>query len=276
VILSLASYSILATVFIIVKLVTIPKPVEYPLLEALPDLEGDNPGASKRRSQVQMDEKRVAQLNAEPVPEKLRVALGGTVRVGEVEVTPVAVERHKVAVWVDTFQKPERCEADSLILTLKIKNLSSDQAFFPIDNYFDRNYEYFDGSLKTRDGPQPMTILVAGDSRFFGGPAVWVPRTVRTSRKQVFRQWPDLPGRKNLDGDPLGPGQSLVTTIATDGNDPRLEKHLQSYEGRLQWRVQVRRGLVDLGNRRVPATAIIGVDFAAADVVRTAAPPRDG
>jgi hypothetical protein len=270
VILSLASYSILATVFIIVKLLTIPKPSTYPLLEAMPDAECDNPGVKKRSLGMPLQDDKVAELNREPVPERLRIGLGESVRVGDLEVTPLAVERRKVAVWVDTYSRPEPCECDSLVLTVRFRNRSKDYAFHPLDNFFDRNYEYYDqNKWVPRKTAEPMTILVAGERRFFGGPAVWVRRT--DPKERVYRQWLDLPGRANRSEVALGPNETLESAVCTDGHDPRLEQLLDGYRGAFEWRVHVRRGLVDLGSREVSATAVVGVNFATDDIGK---PPR--
>jgi hypothetical protein len=46
----------------------------------------------------------------------------------------------------------------------------------------------------------------------------------------------------------------------------QVGKVLANYHGRLLYRVQVRRGLVRVGDREVPATAVVGVEFNDTDI----------
>jgi hypothetical protein len=261
VIFSLVSYAILATVYIFLLLNNRPKP--FPLLENLPDVNGDNPGV--KRVQV-LGSKQIAELNQMEVPESLRVGLGQALRVGDLEVKPLKVELRKVAVLDEIHPKAEECPHESLVLTLAFRNLAADYRFSPLDNYFDRKYDHFPVETSNRIGPEPLTFLVVGNQRFFGGPAKWVPRK-RRSREKEDREWLDAPGRKNLD-DGLAPGATLETVVCTDGADPDVADAVRGYEKEkpLLYRVQVRRGLVAVGNKQVPATAVIGVAFTGKDV----------
>jgi hypothetical protein len=63
----------------------------------------------------------------------------------------------------------------------------------------------------------------------------------------------------------------MDTIVATDGWDQAVSRYLfgsqedrqvrQPYEGKLLWRVQLRRGLVPFKGKQLPATAVIGVEF---------------
>jgi hypothetical protein len=53
--------------------------------------------------------------------------------------------------------------------------------------------------------------------------------------------------------------------VCTDGNDPRANELIR-HRGDFFWRVEVRRGLVRVRDRDVPAAAVIGVAFTDRDV----------
>jgi hypothetical protein len=239
-------------VFLYMRLVAVPPS----LLDRIPDVEGDDPGVV-RLPKVSLQFKRDDALA--PLPEHLRVKLAETLRVGDLEVTPLRVERKKVAVHVKGH-KPEPCQHESLVLHLRLTNVGTDSRFTPIDNYFDRHW---DG----KSGSAPLTVLVAGRNHFFGGPAKWVAR----SDKRERRQW--VEGRK--DGDPkgIGPGESMETITCTDGDNPKCEDllfgnpklRINPYRGNLLWRVQLRRGLIEHRGRELPATCVVGVEFSSKD-----------
>ena len=64
----------------------------------------------------------------------------------------------------------------------------------------------------------------------------------------------------------LKPGEEMETFICTDPEDKRLEEALRRHKGALLWRVQLRRGSVVHGDRRIPCTAVIGVEFESSDI----------
>ena len=264
IIFSLISYALLATVYIIVLVNNRPNP--YPLLEFMPDVDGDNPGVKKGQART-LTEKKIRELNQTDLPKSLIVGLGKTIRVGDLEVKPLKVELRTVGVLDEHHPRPEPCPHESLVLTLQVRNLATDYRFSPLDNYFDRKYDHFlVDPTKNRAGAEPMTFLVVGKKRFFGGPAEWVPRK-RSPQLKIDRQWIDAAGRTNTD-EGLAPGAVLQTTICTDGFDPDVANTLDTYEGPLLYRVHVRRGLVAVGDRRVSATAVIGVEFTDRDYRR--------
>jgi hypothetical protein len=246
--LSLISYAILATVVILILYLNRPQP--YPLLEGIPDTEGDSPTGRKEIRPIK--DEVIAQLDKMDVPDRLRVGLGQTLTLGDLEVTPLRLERKKVRVIVEG-KDPEPCRHDSLVLSLRLSNVSANHTFTPLDNYFDRYYR------TSMHGNPPLTRLDVGPDRFYGGPAHWVPR-VRSWKERKDREWIEDPWRRNFN-DGLKPGEAIETTICTDGEDERVAVALDDYHGRLLWRVHLRRGMVQLRDRRAWATAVVGVSF---------------
>jgi hypothetical protein len=228
--------------------------------DAMPDVDGDNPGVKKVKTGLRLDYDR--KLTTDPLPPHLRVALGQALRVGDLEVTPTAVRRQRVAVVVEGFNG-EPCRGDSLVLHLRLRNRAADYAFAPLDNYFDRCW-------LPQTGTPPLTLLEAGPHRFYGGPAAWRPRGGKDRR-----EWAQ--GREAPGPDGLAPGKEQESFVCTDGNDPQAvlalfgedlegQRCQGPYKGPLLWRVQVRRGLYEWKGRRLPATAVIGVAFDSRDV----------
>jgi hypothetical protein len=200
-----------------------------------------------------------------PLPEHLKVRLGKTIRVGALEVTPLKVRRQKMSILVKGFDRGEPLPTDSLVLYLKLKNVSSDGAFTPLDNYFDRQWKGV--------GPAPLTVLRVGKKSFFGGPAPWTSELQSTQRHRR-RQW--IEGRKDIDWAGLQPGKDDESFVCTDGSDPEVARFLfgedgsgqrvgVAYHGPLLWRVHVRRGLITRNGKRYSATAVIGVEFSDED-----------
>jgi hypothetical protein len=265
----LVSYSVLATIALIIlwnRLQAVPaRP--HPLdLEMIPDVEGDNPGAvknlPKKQSRSVLKSEFVEKLAELEVPPNLRHGLGKTFRIGDLEVKPTHVERKVVKVFVEGFPRPEPCQHESLVLHLHFRNVSADTTFLPMDNYFDRYWK-----RDARSGPPPLTQLEMGDTRFYGGPARWFPRQ-RNPNNRNDRQW--LEGRKNFYENGLEPGEEMETFVCTDGDDPKVIPAFEKFKGKLLWHVQVRRGLVPVGNRELPAAAVVGIEFTAEDVKKVA------
>jgi hypothetical protein len=245
----LVLYAVLATAaagFLYLRFQTRPPD----LFDRMPDVEGDATGIRYPAGRVLRFKRKDATAK---LPAHLRVKLKDTLQIGDLEVTPKMVERKRVGVFA-RGKKAEPCQGDSLVLTLNLKNTSDEYAFTPLDNFFDRHW---DGAGEIA----PLTVLVAGPARFFGGPAKWFPRD---SKKQHDREWVDLAGRKDFDGTGLAPGASGEYQICTDGDDASVMGRLygrQRYTGELLWRVHLRRGLVPHKGKQVPATAVIGVEF---------------
>ena len=224
--------------------------------EIMPD-EGDKPGVQKGKqiSLWRYDNK----LPTQPLPEHLCTTLDEPLQIGDLQVTPVRVERKRLRVVEGRFN-PEFCAVDSLVLYLRMKNLSSEYAFAPLDNYFDRRY---DGGARP-----PFTLLEVGDKyRFYGGPAEWYPLGDPNHRRVRVE------GRNNVP-DVLPPGEQKELFVCTNGYDEKAAAVLfgekRPYRGSFLWRVRVRRGLVRFEGKEYSATAVIGVRFTDADIRRDA------
>jgi hypothetical protein len=255
----LVLYAVLSTAiagYLYVKLQSQPAS----LFDQAPDWEGDTPGVRKEKAKASLEYG--PKVATQPLPAHLRVRLGETIRVGDLEVTPEKVERRKVELVAEGAEgKPEPSPTDALVLRLRLRNAAEDYAFTPLDNFFDRRWKPGD------DRSPPLTLLQAGQETFFGGSAKWLP--LGRGRKER-REW--LVGRDNIDRKGLAPGEEQETFVATDGWDPAVARHLfgvdeegnavnKPYRGPLLWRVQLRRGLIDWKGRRLPATAVVGVEF---------------
>jgi hypothetical protein len=234
--------------------------------EQFPDVEGDTPGVRPKKGGVSLNFDRSEATKL--LPENLRVKLGETLRLGDLEVTPLKVQRQRVKILTEGFDQAEPLPHDSLVLTLKFHNRAQECSFTPLDNYFDRHY---DG----RQSSVPLTLLVAGTVKFYGGPAKWYPLD-QNARNRERREWLDLPGRKNVDRKGLAPGESMEACICTDGADPAVVAHLfginqdgkrvsNAWSGKLLWRVQVRRGRIEYKGKNRSAAAVIGVEFTPRD-----------
>ncbi len=244
VILPLFLWAVAATafaVFLYLRLATVPPS----LFDRFPDLDGDRPGVEKGKK-LTMGFKKADALA--PLPAHLHVKLKDTIRVGDVEVTPLGVEKRILRVIV-AGSNPEPMQGPSLVLRLRIKNVAEDYSFAPMDNYFDR---WWDGA-----GAVPLTILHAGKADFFGGPAKWYPRGSRDNREWVEGRQAFMPT--------LRPGEELDSFICTDGDNRKVMDGLAAHKGRLLWRVHLRRGLVEHKGRMVPAQCVIGVEFTPRD-----------
>ena len=267
--LPLLLYAILATAavaFLYLRMTSAPPS----MFDQMPDTQGDTPGVrpSKPVGQIfSIDQK----LATQPLPRHLEVALGQTLIVGDIEVTPFKLERGNFGIFTQgTEDRVQPSPHESLKLHLRLKNLAKDYAFTPLDNFFDRHWSPGEGRAT------PLTLLQAGPETFFGGPASW------TKNKTQKREW--LEGRKDIDREGLQPGETLETFVCTDGWNPAVQLHLfgldpegevkqKSYSGNLVWRVQLRRGLITHKGKELPATAVIGVEFTSADLPPE--PPRD-
>jgi hypothetical protein len=263
----LVLYAVLATAaagFLYLRIQTRPPS----LFEQFPDVDGDNPGVNRKpKGGVHLRFNR--EDATKPLPEKLHVKLGDTIRLGDLEVTPLRVRRQRVKIVTEGAQDdPQPLPYDSLVLTLKFNNWARDYAFAPLDNYFDRHWDGSQSSV-------PLTILLAGKTKFFGGPVKWYPLN-QSERKRERREWVALPGRKKEDRQELLPGESMEACICTDGADAAVAARLfgikeagkpvqNAFAGDLLWRVQVRRGLIDYNGKNRPAVAVIGVEFTPKD-----------
>jgi hypothetical protein len=241
-IIPLISYSILATVLAIYFYRRLNDAMDY--LEAMPD-QGENKGATH----IKKGENSVWRPDPESaLPSRLRVGLGQSLCLGQLEVTPLRVRRGRVQLCYENVL-PDEALYDSIILDLELRNVSEDVCFRPLDPYFQRQWK-----ADKKDGPMPYTYLTIGKQRFYGGPVPWKPG----SRMIVAGQ--------DLDRE-LNPGEGMKSFVCTDPDDP-VYQALREYQGSqpIEWRVQVRRGLVPMGPREVCTTAVIGVEFLKKDI----------
>ena len=246
----LLSYAVLATVVAVLLWLKLQSPPPPPRnqLEFMPDLNGDAP--LKKDEKQSMTFEYPAKLTTEELLSSRKTRLGGTIVVGSLAVTPLAVKRQLVTVATPGMSTP--CKHESLVLELELRNQSDAFGFVPLDNFFDRSNDV--------KGVPPFTSLELGpDQRFYGGPAKWVP-----VKDKADRQWVAGPGRQNV-GPTLAPGASVKSFVCTDGNNDKLADALKTYEGPLLWRVHVRCGPVPYQDKLVAATTVIGVEFTDSD-----------
>jgi hypothetical protein len=276
-VLPLISYSVLATALIITLFVRIQSGERHPLEGYLPDVDGDHPGVIRLPKNKGLGEERKKKLNSTPLAAEFRMGLGERREFGAVAVTPLRVAWEKIGVGPKEG-RIEPLKNQALVLHLKVENISSDQVFHPLDRYYDRKYRENakGGGQKTT---APLTLLEWGtENKLYGGPADWSPTTPRSRAADVvheivMKQDRDLNksvpvslAAADLDRE-LQPGESYETFLAIDGDDGKASD-LRQYHGPLTWRVQVRRGLVTVGDREVPAAAVIGVNFTDGEVAK--------
>jgi hypothetical protein len=226
--------------------------------KAIPDFYGEYEKANRR--QTAFKDLPDPKLD---VPPDLRVKLGDELTVGDLQVRPVSVERRLLTYtteYVTDETKTREVGPATLVLTMKVKNVSTDTAFHPNDPAFNRL-----GDAK----PLPYTALQV-NQQYFYGPFRWPPDASTKQEYVVGQEWP---ARDN----PVGPGQErdVWVTVAPSGirgaGDAVAAIRPLPAAAPLLWRVQLRRGLVkakDPSGRdvEVSATTVIGVEFRADQV----------
>jgi hypothetical protein len=182
-----------------------------------------------------------------PLPARLITRLGQPLTVGDVQVTPEKVELKKVRI-LSAGGQTEPGRKESLVLELRMKNVSKDLVFSPTDRYFDRYV-----SPKSMEN-LPYTFLEFNGKRFFSG---------------IHTLGLGMPRKERVEGqtyeEHLQPGDELSTVVCTDP-EVDIASELAKSSGPLLWRVQVRRGLVPYKDREYPTTAVIGVEFTKQDI----------
>ena len=259
----LISYSLLATVAVIVlwyRLQQQPPPAPSPL-ENLPSFDPSDEQHSthlplNNKMQMTIPRNIDVKMATLPLPDDLLVRLGGKrkLRIGDLEVEPLGVGLEKVGVVVQGYNAQE-CEYPSLVLRLKLRNVSEDVSFQPMDRYFDRKW-------KGKGESPPLTILELvspnGVTRLFGGPAVFHFPLRNPNGGGDAPQW--VQGAN--DDTVLNPGEEMETFVCTDGHDKAAAEAVDNHHGKLLWRVHLRRGVVKLdAHRYVPVSSVIGVEF---------------
>ena len=201
------------------------------------------------------------------IPADLRVKLGNELTVGDLKVEPLFVERKRLEGTTKYVSADDKVReiGETLVLTLRVKNLSADTTFCPNDPAF---YRALDAKQ-----PPPYTGLQIRREYFYGT-FKWPPDT--GTEKEFIN------GHEN-DDRPLRPGEDRDTWVALAGPKVRtsasndilqaLDNLEKNHETKLQllWRVQLRRGLVKMKNDAgqdmdVSATTVIGVEFTASEI----------
>lgn len=182
--------------------------------------------------------------------------LGGTIAVGQIEVTPLKIERRPLVIETEPVPgrpkpKTERTGNDALVLTMSIKN-ASDIAIHPMDPAFLR---------KENAGKKdfPITRVVVGKNKFFSGGSIGWPFDPNHMKRQYEQSQVN-------DVTALQPGQSREYTVFTDATNTKVIAAVNSAKEAMQWRVEVRRAPLAVNGKDLPVTAIIGVDFRSTDV----------
>jgi hypothetical protein len=154
-----------------------------------------------------------------------RTTLGEPLRLGDLEITPVAVEaRPETLVTLKGKKSP--AEPGTLTLRLRLRNLSDDQVFEPIEP----------GFVRAPDRGLPETVLVSGDEPIFPYPLAL------QSERSIAGQ----------DFNPLEPGaEREVKVVSAPGA-------VETLAPSMTWRLRVRTA--------PDQTDTIGIDFQKGDV----------
>lgn len=213
-------------------------------LSTIPDNFGEfDPASRKKVSQSKID------LDA-PLPAHLRAGLMKKIEVGQLEIEPLGIEVRNLEIIEESktagrSPRPDK-NATALVLRLRVKNTSADLPIYPLDPAFNR-----------KTGVDKIgTQLVVGKQRFYGGPIAW---PFPTNVKRVYD------AQQERDATPLAPGDTREYVVCSD-IAWQIRAAVKNSNDPIEWRVQVRRGLIELKGKDVPVTAIIGVEFKAADV----------
>lgn len=179
-----------------------------------------------------------------------------SVRVGDLEVTPLKIERRPVQYFTSRASNAKAGRAANrewLVLHVKLKNVSTDCYYHPTDPAFVRNAK-MEGEIF-----QPYTrIEFANGKTFPGGPFPW-----RTGRSPDLLPWVQ---EQEKDVEPLAPGeerQSVILSIY----EPELWEAVEKSKEPILWRVQFRCGVVPTTKGDVSVTGVVGIEFKKTDIV---------
>ncbi len=171
---------------------------------------------------------------APPIPPENTVDLGGTIRLGDLEATPLTIEADAVSLLrsIDSDES-RRADSQSLILRIRFTNRSRDVSFRPIERAFLREQpsRRDRSEITTSNGKRIAMFSLAVDSE-------WV------IQGQSFES--------------VGPGESVETVVASE---PGV---LDRLTGEAIWRLRVRTGLF--------RSDMLGVRFRPDQVDRRPAP----
>jgi hypothetical protein len=227
---------------------------EHPFAN-IPDIRGQFDPAVRRQFSTTLPKMPNPDAN---MPDKLKVKLKDTLRIGDLEVTPERVEQGKLkerTVAQNNQVNLQQLSGEALILHLRIKNVSSEIEVCPTDPFFDRLYNPRQGSAK------PYGMLEIGPRKYYGGPIDFLA----IDWKQVKRKYID---GQEYDDTPLKPGDERHTVICTDPGDQAANLALRECKPseQLLWRVQLRHGLAEFHGKEYSVTGVIGVQFTASDI----------
>jgi hypothetical protein len=239
----LAPYALLTTVLAIYGLFfKSAAPAGHPLA-TLPDTFGEYPPAERKKTS-----KLAFPVDGE-LPPELRVALGGKLPIGQIEIEPLGVEQRtlKIVTKGQSEKHVEPSLAPAVVLRMKIRNTSDDLLIYPLDPAFNRRVI---GSEHIGTG------LTVGKQTWWGGAIAW-PFPSRVAR--IYEE------AQEADAAPLKPGESREYVVFTNAAQ-QVIRAVKDAKDAMLWRVQVRRGRITFEGRDVPVTAIIGVEFKPSDV----------
>jgi hypothetical protein len=226
--------------------------------EMLPD-DGE-PKASRQSSRV--SKQRFTPTN--PLPERLVVPLGQTLTVGDLQVTPQSVEEKTIVFHYRTGRyTPSPSREPALVLNLDLKNVSKDVWFRPTDPRFDHLWK---ANVPSRYplNVLPYTHLTVNDV-YYCSPLAFGPgaRLVRQGDNLLD----DYVAGQEEDSRVLGPGDTMKTIICTDPQD-QVPAAVAKQEGKMLWRVKLRRGLVKYEGQDRSCAFVFGVEFDKNQVVK--------
>jgi hypothetical protein len=217
-------------------------------LEALPDVIGKFP-MSKRPAKGTSALK-LPSVTA-TLPEHLRGGLGQPITLNQLQVVADSIEIRPVTAVQKNLNGETKTQPlpQALVLSLKLKNLSSDVVFSPTDPAFVRKPANNSDPVYT--GVQfGKTFIPAGQFSFPQKPPVDV---------MYFEGQED-------DGDVLQPGEERTYMIVATA--PRAVREVTTVTEPLTWRVQLRCGLLEWNGDEYPVTGVVGVTFTAKDITR--------
>jgi hypothetical protein len=164
-----------------------------------------------------------------PLLDRQKTSLGQPIQVGDATLlTPLKV-----------MLAPK---GDAIEMSLRLRNTSSDLKFNPLPRSF---------LVRT----QGYTFLEFGKQKVYGGLLSYhKTRGFWANIRDFLGEGPPFDGV-------LAPGEEMVATLATGPRDEGAVRKLNDYRGPMLWRLEVRRGLVEVGGKAVSATAVVGVDF---------------
>jgi hypothetical protein len=164
----------------------------------------------------------------QPLPVHNLVDLGKTMRLGDLELTPLSIVHRSVYLYrLEGATGEERESQDSLVLTLRLTNRSETRAFAPLDRSF----------IRDSGAAEDHSYIESSDGQH-------IPMFELAAESEWSIQDQDFPVLK--------PGETAETIVVSE------PVPMADLGGRLTWRVKLR--------TRTYQTDVAGVHFTAADV----------